>query len=262
MRAYVLFAVALTGCVGFNQRRVPPPPVDSAAADGTGVFTSWAPGKEPQLHWQAIGYSRQQRPLRVTRLGNGPRKVLWVGGIHGDEREGAITTQELPAAFLAQPGLSDRVTLVLLEDVNPDGTANGTRGNSRGIDLNRNYPADNFKPNRFFGMRPLDQPEARALHGLVQREQPELVVVVHSWRGDHFINYDGPASELAARFSELSGYRVQESDNISPTPGSLGSWVGKTLGIPILTLEYQRGREPWVAWNETRSAILAVIGSG
>ena len=88
------------------------------------------------------------------------------------------------------------------------------------------------------------------------------MIVAHSWRGDHFINFDGPAEHLAERFSKLSEYRVQPSDEIAPTPGSLGSWVGREKKIPILTLEYLRGRDPVVAWNETREAILAVILEG
>jgi len=185
--------------------------------------------------------------------------VLWIGGIHGDEREGRIATQQLPRAFLDSPGMAEEVTLVILEDCNPDGAARSTRGNARGVDLNRNYPAANFKPSRFFGLRPLDQPEARALHDLILNERPDLVIVAHSWRGDYFINYDGPARRLAEVFSAHSGYRVKPSSDISPTPGSLGSWVGTTLGIPILTLEYLRGRDPWAAWGETKDAILAVV---
>jgi protein MpaA len=52
---------------------------------------------------------------------------------------------------------------------------------------------------------------------------------------------------------------VQPSNAFSPTPGSLGSWVGGTLGLPILTLEYPRGHDPRLAWEETRAAILAVV---
>ena len=212
----------------------------------------WAP------HWRTIGSSREGRPLRVTRLGRGPRRVLWIGGIHGDEREGRIATAQLPIALLREPGALEQVTLTIVEDVNPDGTAQGTRGNARGVDLNRNYPAANFRPSRFFGNRPLDQPESKALHDLILDERPHLVLVAHAWRGDHFVNFDGLAGALAQRFSRLSGYRVQPSDGIAATPGSLGSWVGGTLGIPILTLEYLRGRDPWSAWLETRAAILSV----
>ncbi|MBL9076707.1 MAG: DUF2817 domain-containing protein [Planctomycetes bacterium] len=251
MRVAILLAALLPACVGFHA------PVGGAnetgIADATADAAIWSPD------WRTIGTSHRGRPIRMTRMGRGPRRVLWVGGIHGDEREGAVATAQLPRVLLALPDALDRVTLTIVEDVNPDGTAQGTRGNARGVDLNRNYPAPNFRPSRFFGARPLDQPEAQALHDLILDERPHVVLVAHAWRGDHFINFDGPAAALAATFASLSGYRVQPSDGIAATPGSLGSWVGGTLGIPILTIEYLRGRDPWSAWLETRAAIVAVV---
>ncbi len=254
-RRVLLLLLLLPACVGFHPRTPPAGAANAATADANapGAAAVWLP------QWRAIGESRKGRPLRVTTVGHGPRRVLWIGGIHGDEREGRIATAELPRAFLATPGAAELVTLTILEDVNPDGTAQNTRGNAVGVDLNRNYPAGNFVANRFHGGRPLDQPEARALHDYISSELPHLVIVAHSWRGDHFINYDGPAERLAERFSQLSGYRVQPSEGIRGTPGSLGSWVGGKLGLPILTLEYLRGRDPWDAWIETKAAILAVV---
>lgn len=249
MRSSLLVLPLLAGCVGFHPYHGAP----AAAADPTPASEVWLP------EWRELGRSREGRPLRATTIGNGPRRVLWVGGIHGNEREGRIATAELPRAIRELPGALAKVTLTILEDVNPDGTANNTRGNAVRVDLNRNYPADNFAPSAANGRRPLDQPEARILHDFILAERPHLVIVAHSWRGDHFINFDGPAEAIAARFAELSGYRLQPSNDIAPTPGSLGSWVGKTLGMPILTLEYLRGRDPWAAWIETKAAIVAVI---
>ncbi len=264
MRAPLVLLTVLAGCTGFHPLHPPWRAArarDGAAANGSTVDAAVAePTWRPQ--WQTIGTSHEGRPLRITRLGRGPRRVLWIGGIHGNEREGRVATDELPRALLATPGAREQVTLTILEDVNPDGTARGTRGNARGVDLNRNYPATNFQPSRLFGLRPLDQPEAKALHDLVLDERPHLVIVAHSWHDDHFVNFDGPAERLAERFSRLSGYRVKPSDDIAPTPGSLGSWIGRTLGIAILTLEYHRGKQPWAAWRETEAAILAVVLAG
>jgi hypothetical protein len=252
MRLPLLLLTLLTGCVGFH-----PYQGERAPAPGDAVLNAvWMP------EWQEIGRTVQDRPIRKVTLGSGPRRVLWVGGIHGNEREGRIATAELPRLFRETSGALDKVTLTILEDINPDGSAANTRGNANGVDLNRNYPAGNFKPSAAYGKRPLDQPESRILHDLIDQERPHLVIVAHSWRDDHFINFDGPAAHLAQRFSTLSGYRVQPSDEIAPTPGSLGSWVGLTLGIPILTLEYLRGRDAWEAWIETKSAILSVILEG
>lgn len=217
------------------------------------------PRESASPQWQQIGSSVEGRPLQLLRVGTGPRKVLWIGGIHGDEREGRCSVDELPRLLQEHPDASQRVTLLLLADLNPDGTAARRRSNARGVDLNRNYPAANFQPGRFHGRAPLDQPEARCLHDLILRERPDLVVVMHSWRGDHFINFDGPGRALAQRYHELSGYRLQDSTGIAPTPGSLGSWVGGSLGIPILTVEYERGRDPWAVWEETAAASLAVV---
>lgn len=248
--------VLLTACGSFHPRNPPWRKPLHAAPSPMGETTA------SPLRWKEIGTSVQGRSIRTVTLGTGSRKVLWVGGIHGDEREGAHATASLPRAFREAPGAADRVTLTILEDVNPDGTALGVRWNANGVDLNRNYPAANFQPTRRYGSKPLNQPESKLLHDLILDLKPDLVIVAHSWRGDHFINFDGPAEHLAERFSKLSEYRVQTSDEIAPTPGSLGSWVGRENKIPILTLEYLRGRDPVVAWNETREAILSVILEG
>lgn len=237
----------LSGCVSFQPLKT----ARGAAAD--------ASLRAAAIPWEQVAASIEGRPLRVRRIGNGPRRVLWIGGIHGDEREGEVATAALPAALAAQPGALAAVTLTILEDANPDGSARRTRGNANGIDLNRNYPASNFLVGPRFGSEPLDQPEARAVHDLILQERPDLVMVAHAWRGDCFVNFDGPAERYAERFSRLAGMRVQPSDRIAPTPGSLGSWVGRTLRIPILTIEWLRGTDPETAWLTTQAAILAVI---
>ena len=89
--------------------------------------------------------------------------------------------------------------------------------------------------------------------------RPELVLVLHSWRGAEFVNFDGPAGELAARFAATSGMELCRSDALAPTPGSFGSWAGTTLGLPVLTIEFRRGRSPESAWELVRAALLAAV---
>lgn len=237
----------------------------SVASYGGGAGRADVPEPVVATAWEEIGRSVEGRPIRLRTIGHGARRVLWVGGIHGNEIEGTIATDELPAAFASVDGLADRVTLTIVEDINPDGRAARTRGNAHGIDLNRNYPARNFAASPTNGKEPLCEPESRVLHDLIVRLDPHVVVVAHSWgrrpEGPPcFINFDGPADHLARRFGELSGYAVVPSENIHGTPGSLGSFVGIDRRTPILTLEYERGRSPARCWTETREAILAVIG--
>lgn len=217
------------------------------------------PRHSDEILWKSIGTSVEGRPIRCRRVGHGPRRVLWIGGIHGNEREGSVATAELASAFRAA-GLVASVTLTIVEDCNPDGSAAGTRGNANGVDLNRNFPASNARP----GTTPLSEPESRALHDLIVAGQPHAVLVAHSWgvkaRGPkQFINFDGPAEDLARTFSSISGYELLRSYRMPPTRGSLGSWVGIDMQVPILTIEYMRGKDPTEAWIDTREAILAVI---
>jgi len=208
--------------------------------------------------WQVIGASIEGRDIRLRTVGHGPHTVLWIGGIHGDEPEGRVATAALPSAFLSQPDRAARITLHLIEDLNPDGRAAKSRANAAGVDLNRNYPTA-FAPSDRHGQAPLDQPEAAILAAQLDALQPEVVLVAHSWRERHFINYDGPAAALAETFSAHSSYPVVPSEDISPTPGSLGSWIGREQGIPILTVEYKRGTDPQDCWGQTQEAILAVL---
>jgi murein peptide amidase A len=222
--------------------------------------TEPAPPPDPGVNgWEAVGTSVQGRPIRVLTLGRGPRKVLFIGGIHGDEAEGAVATAELPAAFDAA-GLADRVTLTIMEDANPDGRAAGTRDNANGVDVNRNFPASNFNTaDPLNGEKPLSQPESRAVNDTIDRIQPNLVLVAHAWAGRQFINFDGPAREIAERFAASSGLPVEESSSFAPTPGSLGSYFGRDRGIPVLTIEVLKGSDPKVVWDQLRAAVLQAV---
>ena len=238
--------------------------IDSPEADPDEVEAYEAATRRSEAEpsdWSEVGRSQQGRPIRSRVLGIGPRRVLWIGGIHGNEREGRVATERLAAAFLTTPDLAELVTLTIVEDINPDGSAANRRGNARGVDLNRNFPAKNRPP----GSPALTEVEARVLHDLILDLRPDTVIVVHSWgikpRGPRqFINFDGPAEFLARTFATINpDYPVKDSRYLPPTPGSLGSWVGIDMQIPILTLEYMRGRDPDEAWAETRVSILAVI---
>ena len=62
------------------------------------------------------------------------------------------------------------MALWLIDDLNPDGAAAGTRQNARGVDLNRNFPTawramgspfDTYHS----GSAPLSEPESRGARG-------------------------------------------------------------------------------------------------
>jgi protein MpaA len=206
---------------------------------------------------KAIGRSVQGRPLLVHQSGRGPVRVYVVGGVHGDETEGRSVLDSL--------GRQQRAgaTLRVLRDLNPDGTAFNRRGNARGHDLNRNWPARNFQPGGTGGHAPLSEPETRALHQDLHGFKPHVVVVLHSMSQGPMVNYDGPAERFATAFANAArsvspDWRVVP-DMGYPTAGSLGSYLGVDQGVPVLTIEFRRGHDEAAAAEALWRGLSAVI---
>lgn len=220
---------------------------------GCTVLAPAPPGAVPvrqtdaAVGWTTIGHSLQRRPIHAAMVGGGPRRVYLIGLIHGDETEGQAILDEA-IARLAGPDLAAAATVRVVRDMNPDGSEAGRRGNARGVDLNRNWPARNFSPSRARGPHPLSEPETLAVFADLVTFRPDLVIVLHSTsRGGPFVNYDGPAEALAESFASAAASFDPEwrtrAEMGYPTPGSLGTCLGVNRGVPILTIEFARGRD-------------------
>lgn len=166
-----------------------------------------------------IGHSVQGRPIAVFESGpsNAPLKVLVVGDIHGDEAAGMRIARRLIAAAPLR-----RVELLVVPTINPDGLAAGTRGNAHGVDLNRNFPY-RWRPlggGEYSGPAPLSEPESRAAHRLILREQPDVTI----WFHQPFGLVDRPEGNpfAARRFSQLIGLPLVRLRG--PYPGSASRW--------------------------------------
>jgi predicted deacylase len=196
-------------------------------------------------------------------LGAGPSRVLLIGGIHGDEPEGLPLVERLVHEIAADRSLARTASILIVRDLNPDGTADGTRTNKNQVDLNRNFPASNWdstarQPRFHPGTQPASEPETQLLVELMGEFRPDRILVMHSTRGKPMVNYDGPARELAEAMSQLNGYVT--SDTIGyPTPGSLGSFAGVDKQIPIITLELPRGVNTETAWQANRDALIRFL---
>ncbi|MCC6284217.1 MAG: DUF2817 domain-containing protein [Phycisphaerales bacterium] len=211
--------------------------------------------------WSEIGRSVEGRPIEAISLGAGPRRVLIIGGIHGDETEGTRHVDALVDDLRrdAASGETAEFTLVVIRQGNPDGAARGTRENARGVDLNRNWPARNFAPSAANGPAALSEPETRAMHGVLLDFRPGVVLVLHASHNGPFVNFDGDGGRLADAFAQAAGaggarWRVVPSMGY-PTPGSLGSWFGVDGRGPILTIEFRRGD----GGDEAREALCAGV---
>ena len=202
--------------------------------------------KPAEAEQRAFTMTYEGRGIFTQHIGDEGPRVLVIGGIHGSEPEGLepalALIEEMRAGELG-------VRAVVVEDLNPDGSVKLSRYNSRGVDLNRNWPASNFSSGFRHGEEPLSEIETAYCYSLIEEFKPELVFVLHSIHSGPFVNYDGPALSYAESFATAADiaddsrdWRLQ-ADMGYPTPGSIGSYVGEDLGIPILTIEFDRGHE-------------------
>jgi len=220
--------LAATGC------RSAAPAAETAGA---------APSAPP---WRVIDRSIEERPIECAVFGEGPVTVLVLASIHGDEAAGTPLVRELAARLHEAPDWLHGRRVIVVPEVNPDGVARGRRENARGVDLNRNFPARNWRAGRRYGAEPLSEPESRTVHDLVERYGVDRIVSCH--QAADLLDYDGPARALAEAMTAVSPLRI---GRLGARPGSLGSWAGVDRGIPTITIELRRaddrasGAELW-----------------
>ncbi len=196
------------------------------------------------IQWQPTIYGRSHlgTSLEVWKPA-GNCELLIHAGIHGEEAE---TTIALSRALRMLTDSSPHCAIVLA--VNPDGLNRGTRGNARGVDLNRNFPTTDWKPDPVEYRSTLDDPrdvrlspgsspaseaEVRALIRLIGELQPKDVVALHAPLACIDDAKQGP---LAHWLAERTGLELV-ADVGYPTPGSFGTW-GAEQGIGVVTYEF------------------------
>ena len=168
--------------------------------------------------------------MKIAGNLNNP-SVLIIGCFHGDEPQGE---------YLIERYLDKKpdTNIVFIPCLNKYGTKNGIRTNENGVDLNRNFPTQNWKKterNEFFGgEEPASEIETRLVMETVEKYKPRLILTLHA--PYKIVNYDGDALVAANAISKIIGYPVEESIGY-PTPGSFGTWAGVEKGIPTITLE-------------------------
>lgn len=207
--------------------------------------------------YRIVGTSVQQRPIMCLVLGDGPDVALIMATIHGNEAAGTPLVRRLASYLRQRPEILAGRKVVLMAVANPDGMANGTRYNAKGIDLNRNFEARNRVNSKDTGLTALSEPEARTIKQVIQQYKPDRIVSIH--QPLNCIDYDGPGRMLAERMGQYCAIPVKK---LGARPGSLGSYAGVTLGIPIITFEMLAADSQLnsqALWGKYGRAMLAAI---
>ncbi len=182
-------------------------------------------------------------------------KVLLLGGIHGDEYSSvSIIFKWMRTLDAHHSGLFHWHVVPLL---NPDGLLRrkSQRMNENNVDLNRNFPMDDWEntalkhwievtgknARRYPGKHALSEPESNWLVDHINEYNPDVIVAVHAPHG--IVDYDGPHNgpyKLGRLHLNLLG----------TYPGSLGNYAGIQRKIPVVTIEL-----PYAGIMPTRKEI-------
>ena len=204
-----------------------------------------------------LGRSVQGRPITAVEFGDpgAQRKLLVVGCIHGDEPAGIAIARQLER--LTPPPGTD---VWVIENLNPDGTAAGTRQNANGVDLNRNFP---------YGWQPLESPGGLMYSGPTSLSEPESKLAVDFlnkvrptvsiWYHQHLdlVDLSGGDVSIEQRYAGMVGLPTQQ---LQRYPGSVTSWENHAFpGSTAFVVELPAGSLSEAAANRYAAAALKIL---
>lgn len=246
----------------------------------------------PFLNINLIGKSVFGLPIQQIRLGNGQKKVQMNASFHANEW---ITTSILMSylnTFLLSltnstliRGLStlplyNSVDLTIIPMVNPDGVNlvlngppeemresvmkinkgstdyTGWKGNIRGIDLNKQFPAKweiekerkepkAPAPRDYPGDTPLTEPEAIEMANLARMIDFDRMLAFHTQGKEFYWGYEGlepsESERIANEFARVSGYK---SVRYIDSHAGYRDWFIQEFRRPGFTIELGEGTNP------------------
>ncbi|HSX58005.1 MAG TPA: DUF2817 domain-containing protein [Candidatus Saccharimonadales bacterium] len=202
---------------------------------------------------KTIGYSVKNRAIVATYFGVGPKKILLIATMHGNEgNTGNMLTSWISYLRANQTQIGSDRTFVIVAFANPDGKASNNRFNANGVDLNRNFDLPDWQSvsywqNRSYpngaGSAPFSEPESRALRDLVYSEGPMISISYHS--NANMILGDGIAQALGDWYASQTGYTRVQSNGEESDVSALGYVITGTYeewatrrGVKTLVVEF------------------------
>lgn len=280
-----------------------------------GFKNFWQDKKEPyripqnEIHNLCFGRSVEKRPIYCYKISRVERKILFVSAIHGNEI-GTIKLAYFLLDYLNRNKNKYRkLGFYVIPCLNVDGfeRASGIQGyfsglvgrlNTRNVDLNRNFPAPNFRPSSYVlsknnstrafkysreispnsseaksikfsqnnkikncGEFGGSEPETRALIDLVENEKISFIFSFHSSGRDVMGGKDELSKELVKIYAKETGYEIlddSEWQKIGQT-GTMKDWCD-ARGISFVEIEGPtRYGSDWKNQKPAAEAILEYL---
>jgi protein MpaA len=183
-----------------------PPPASSGGAESLAFIHAF---RGPGIRTETIGRSAAGRPIELRQLGapRWPGELLVFGCIHGDE---CAAGRVEPVSSLTAGCPDPSSDIYFLPNLDPDGTAAGSRLNARGVDLNRNFPSQ-WRPMeqpgnpQYSGPGPFSEPETRIAARVIRAVRPAATIWFHQYDGTRpFVRAWGGSVAAARHFAALA----------------------------------------------------------
>jgi len=216
-----------------------------------------------------IGVSHQGRPIDVYTFGTGSRQYLIVAGIHGGSEWNTIAlANELIRHINDNPEIiPNDVTLYIIRNMNPDGEARDHsvdgRVNNSGVDLNRNFPSENWVPdwNRdgCWVYRPTtggayggSEPETRTVMSFISQHNIQALISYHSAALGVFpggVPWTEESKRLAKALAKATRYPYPPLDTGCEYTGTLADWAVENGVGAAVDMELTNHRDTDFAQN-------------
>jgi protein MpaA len=207
-----------------------------------------------------IGYSLAGRPIEAYTFGEGEREYLIVAGIHGGYEGNTVAlANELITYINANPEvIPNSAKLYIIRNMNPDGEARSSdvegRVNHNGVDLNRNFPSENWVADwdrdgcwvlgpTTGGLYAGSEPETRTVMGFITSHKIVALISYHSAALGIFpggVPWEDPSKRLAQALAKDTRYPYPPIDTGCEYTGTLADWavengVGAAVDMELST---------------------------
>jgi len=214
--------------------------------------------------------------IKAYKFGNGAKKVLFMGGIHGNE-VGTVKLMHRLINYLSQNKISEDIAVYAIPLVNNDGYQvaqskpdyfrGGRLGrfNANNVDLNRNFPTKSFakeniwgfgtkKVTVFCGDFPACEPETKILVDFIKNNEIKIIYSFHSRGKEVMGNNNELSQKLVKDYVENTGYNYvsdEKWEELKQT-GTIKEWCDDN---EIAYVEVEASTRWGSDWENQKSAI-------
>lgn len=231
-----------------------------------------------------LGFTVNGRSINAYRIGSGDKKILFFGGIHGNEVGTVKLAYRLGNFLERQKKWHNDFSFFIIPCLNLDGYAvalqkpdywhGGRYGrfNNNNVDLNRNFPTQSFQTDSawlfghnysesikvFCGESPGSEPEIQALTQFILKEKIEIIFAFHNAGKDLASTYDTFSEKIKDIFRKQTGFRSfseEEWRSLKQT-GTAKEWCEEHH---IHFLEIEGSTRFGSDWAKQKKAFTAII---